>query len=203
MHDKALRECHADVIDLYGYKLQVAIAISLWHNELRRLTSSGTTTRSNQVFFGQDDPDQPGAAYQYRRDYGFLLDASASDGMNPVIHRHSVVVLLYAMWDDHHRGLIAKELGYKDRDDLESNVFQDIGLYRHAILHRGNKLQKEPQVFSFFKKGEVVSLTNGHVDTIFRRVVDELNRLGRDHYGTDPQFSFDQPMNAGKKVDRI
>ena len=78
---------------------------------------------------------------------------------------------------------------------LESDVFQDVGVYRHAIIHRGNKLQKEPKVFLFFGKGEVVSLTDDHIDIIFRTVVDELNRIGREYYGTDPQFRFDRPMN--------
>ena len=192
---KALRECHADVIDLYGYKLQVAIALSLWRDQLHKMASRGATTRSNQVSFGQDDPAHPGATYQYRRDYGFLLDASASDGTTSTLHRRSVVTLLYSDWENKHRPGIAKEIGFEKSQELESDVFQDIGVYRHAILHRGGKLQKEPQVFRFFRKGEIVSLTNEHVDTIFRGVVDELNRIGREYYGTDPQFSFDQPMN--------
>lgn len=192
---EALRECHADVVDLYGYKLQVAIAISLWHEKISEMLSSPPTTRSNQMSFGQGAPNRPGATYQYRRSFGHLLDTSASNGMTPVIHRRSVVTLLYAAWEHTHRRRIAEEVGFQESNDLKSDVFQDVGVYRHAILHRGNKLQKEPKVFRFFGKGEVVSLTNEHVDIIFRGVVDELNRIGREHYGMDPRFSFEQPMN--------
>ena len=192
---KALRECHADVIDLYGYKLQVAIALSFWHKELGKMISSGPTTRSNQLSVGPSDPNRPGATYQYRRNIGYLLDASASDGTTSVIHRRSVVTLLYAAWEDLHRSRIAKEIGLNCKNDLKSDVFRDVNVYRRAIMHASGKLQDEPKIFNFFKKGEEVSLTSQHIDLIFRGVVDELNHIGIEHYQTDPQFSFDHPMN--------
>ena len=191
---KALRECHADVIEIYGYGIQVIGALLIWHDFLRKQISSGTK-KSNRMFFGKGDPNLPGAKSQYQRDYGYLLDSSVNNGPLSVTHRRSVVTLLYSDWEHKHRPEIAKELGFEKSQELESDVFQDIGVYRRAILHRGNKLQKDPEVFRFFGKGEGVSLTSDHIDTIFRGVVDELNRIGREYYGTDPQFSFDQPMN--------
>ena len=192
---KALKECHNDVIEIFGYGVQVFLALLTLHDHLHKQISSGETKKSNRMFFGDSDPNSPEAKYQYRREFGYLLDASAKNGPLSVIHNRSVVTLLCSTWEDRHRPRIAKEIGFKCKNDLESDVFKDVNVYRRAIIHAGGKLQEKPKVFRFFEKGEEVSLTQKHIDLIFRQVVDELNRIGREHYGTDPQFSFDRPMN--------
>lgn len=198
---KALRECHGDVIDIYGYGVQVTLGLNLWREWLRELISSGKVRNLDlPVAFGQGHPKRPEAAYQYQRDFRYFLAVSDKDGTTQVIHRRSMVTLLCSAWEDRHRALIAKELGFKCKNELESDVFKDVNVYRRAIIHAGGKLRDEPKVFHFFRRGEVVSLTDDHIDTIFRRVVDELNRIGRDHYGADPQFNFDQPLWVGGKL---
>ncbi len=195
---KALKECHSDIIEIYGYGVQVITALSTWHGWLRNQISSGKTKKSNRMFFSADeeDPNRPEAKYQYQRDVGHLLDVAAKEGPLSVLHRRSVVTLLYSTWEDRHRAMMATEIGLKSKDDLKSDVFKDVNVYRRAIIHAGGKLQDKPKVFCFFEKGEEVSLTQKHIDLIFRHVVEELNRIGREHYGTDPQFSFDKQLNA-------
>ena len=192
----ALQECHRDVIEIYGYGVQVIGALFTWHKHLCDQISSGKTKKSNRMFFGDSNPNHPEAKYHYQRDFGYLLDMSANNGPLSVIHRRSVVTLLYSAWEDRHRALIAEEIGFKSKNDLNSDVFRDVNVYRRAIIHAGGRLRDEPKVFGFFEKGEEVSLTHKHIDLIFRHVVDELNRIGKEHYGTDPQFSFGHPLNA-------
>ena len=187
---KALKECHNDVIEIFGYGVQVFLALLTLHDHLHKQISSGETKKSNRMFFGDSDPNSPEAKYQYRREFGYLLDASAKNGPLSVIHNRSVVTLLCSTWEDRHRPRIAKEIGFKCKNDLESDVFKDVNVYRRAIIHAGGKLQEKPKVFRFFEKGEEVSLTQKHIDLIFRQVVDELNRIGREHYGTGPAVQF-------------
>ena len=201
---KALKDCHSDVIDVYGYGIQVITALDAWHKQLRELISSGQVDNLNRsVALGLDSPDDPALTFQYKRPIGYILKASSTSGTTLVIHRRGMVTLLHSTWEERHRDLIAKELGFKHKKDfrrknnIKSDVFSDINKYRQAIIHTGGKLDKNPKVFRFFRKGEVVSLTNEHVEIIFRSAVDELNRIGRDYYGTDPQFSFDQPLIPG------
>ena len=173
------------------------MALSVWHDELRESISSGKVENSNRMMvFGMHSPDHPEANCQYKRPSVYFLDATASNGTTSVFHRRNMVTLLYSTWEDRHRALIAKELGLS-KDDLKSAVFRDVNVYRRAIAHAGGKLPDEPKVFHFFRKGEEASLTNAHIEFIFRSVVDELNRIGRDCYGTDPEFSFDQPLIPG------
>lgn len=194
---KALKDCHSDVIDVYGYGIQIITALDAWHKQLRELISSGQVDNLNRsVALGMDSPDDPALTFQYKRPIGYILDASSTNGTTLVMHRRNMVTLLYSTWEDRHRALIAKELG-KGKNDLKSDVFGDVNMYRQAAIHAGGKLDKEPKVFRFFKKGEEASLTNEHIEVIFRYVVDELNRIGKDHYSTNPQFSFDQPLIPG------
>ena len=167
----------------------------------KMLSFSSQTKNSELVFFHTGEPNHPEATYQYRKDFGTLLDASAKNGEISVTHRRSIMTLLHSAWEDRYRKMIANEIGLKCKNCLKSDVFQDVNIYRQAVIHAGGKLGKEPKVFRFFGKGEEVSLTSDHIVLIFRRVVDELNRIGRNCYHTDPQFRFDWPLNP-KRAER-
>ena len=191
---RALRAFHDEVVDIYGYYTQVNGALDMW---LRFLNGqlTGSTTPNNTMFFGKDDPGKPDSTYQYRRTFGELIAAAAENGTTSVIHRRSVVVLLVASWEDCHRELIASECGLK-KNDMKSDVFHDLNRYRQAILHGGGLLREDAKKISFFRKGERVDLSVGQMDLIFRMIVDDLNRLGVEHYGVNPGFTFDKKMAA-------
>ena len=54
---KALKDCHSDVIDVYGYGIQVITALDAWHKQLRELISSGQVDNLNRsVALGLDSP---------------------------------------------------------------------------------------------------------------------------------------------------
>lgn len=164
---KELISFHEELVDLYGYMVQVAMAIAVLHEKLNRMvTQSTTTTLQNSMFFGKSNPNDPDAKYQYRRTFGYLIRASEKDGINLVILHRSIIVLAVALWEDHFRKKIAKECGI-EKDDLKSDVFRDLNSYRQAILHGGNRLRKQPKVIRLFKKGDKISLTDEYMDKIF------------------------------------
>ena len=191
---KALSEFHLDVVAIYGYGVQVSAAMTFWHKWLNKQLSSPTTTPDNSMFFGKSDPNEQDATYVYRRSFSYLLDASSPDGDTNIIHRRNLIALLYASWEDRHRKRIAHEAGLKQKNDLVSDVFGDVRTYRHAIVHSNGRLEDEPEVFHFFRKGQVLALTSEHVDVIFRLVIDDLNRMGKEYFHMDPRFNFEEPM---------
>ena len=190
---KELTNFHESLVDLFGYMVQVAVAIAVWREKLNKVLSKGATSPQNSMYFGQGDPNDPSAKYQYRRTFGYLVKASEKDGVNFVIHHRSVLVLAVALWEDHFRERIAEECNI-EKNDLQSDVFRDLNSYRQAILHGNNKLRKKPKVIQLFRKGDEISLTNEHMETIFRTLIDELNSIGTKYYGTNPNFNF------GKKL---
>ena len=182
------------LVDIYGYGVQVSAALSRWRQWLDKLTSSGRTSADNEMWFGEADPHDPNATYVYRRTFGYLLDASSPDGNTLVIHRRNLIVLLDASWEDRYRSRIVEEAGIKNKNDLGSDVFQDVRMYRNSIMHAHGTLRDKPKVFHFFDQGDEVTLTSDHVGTIFRTAIDELNRIAKEHFGTNPRFSFEEPL---------
>ena len=191
---KELANFHQELLDTYGYHLQVGIGINLWHRMLNQQIGAGSTTVSSKISFGQSAPNDPDAKYQYARTFGELSDASAPDGTISVLHRRSVITLIVASWEDEFRNRIAQECGV-EKNDLQSDVFHDVNRFRQAILHAGAKLDVEPKALGIFHKGDEIALTGPHMDLIFRALIDELNRIGRVHYGKDPGFNFDNNLN--------
>lgn len=191
---KALTEFHNDIVAIYGYGLQVSVALSQWHQFLNGLTLSGNTNADNRLSFGQSDPNDRNATYTYRRSIGSLVDASSPNGTTSVIHRRNLISLLDACWEDRYRERIAKEAGLGTKDDLCSDLFRDVRMYRNSILHANARLTGKPRTLCFFCKGDTIALTGEHLDTLFRMTIDELNRIAKDHFGTIPGFSFEQPL---------
>ena len=184
---------YRELREIYGYYIQVKAAIGQF-NKWMSGQISGSTTRSNSLFFGHDDPTQPGAKIQYVRTLGELIDASTGDGPLEVTHRRSIIVFTVASWEDSYRPRIAKELGLA-KNDLKSDVFYDLNKYRQAILHAGGTLRTEPRALRLFRKGDQVAFTHEHMHQVFRTLMDELNRISREFYGIDTQFVFDTPLN--------
>ena len=145
------------------------------------------------MFFGKDDPHKPDARYQYRRTFAELMEDVTRNGTTFLVLRRSVVVLLVASWEDHHRALIASECSLQ-RNDLKSDVFRDLNKYRQAILHGGGLLREEAKKIPFIRKGDRVDLTARHMDSIFRMVVEEVNESSITHYGGNPEFKFDKSI---------
>ena len=191
---KALRAFHDNVVEIFGYLMQVHAALVFWRDFLNDRIRDGSSP-NRTIYFGNDDPSNPDPKYQYRRTFAELIKDMGRSGTTLIVLRQSVVVLLVASWEDHHRALIAGECGL-ERNDLKSDVFHDLNRYRQAILHGGGILREDAKKLQFFGRGQRVDLTAKHMGSIFHMVVEELNEFGVRHYGGNPEFTFDKSMVA-------
>ena len=193
-----LARFHKGIIEIYGHYSQTRFALIQCHLYLNGLVSRpGPVTASSDLRFGRyANPNLPDATYRYETTFGDLIVASKDDGYLHITHGRSVVVFIVESWEVEYRRRIANEVGLNGANDVTSDVFRDLNRYRNAILHTGSELRDEPRAIHFFRKGEEVSLTHEHMERIFEIVVEDLNRIGRDCYGTDPQFSFDIPLHG-------
>ena len=193
----ALERFYRDIIEIYGHYFQIRFALIQCHLYLSGLvTGPSPVTASNDLRFGPDtNPNLPDATYRYETTFGDLIAASKGDGSLHITHGRSVVVLIVASWEDMYRSDIANEVGLDRANDVTSDVFRDLNRYRNAILHAGSELRDEPKAIHFFRKGEEVSLTHSHIERIFEVIVEDLNRIGRVYYHSDPTFSLDIPLH--------
>ena len=193
---KALIELHNELVSIYGYNVEVQTAIAFWNRKTTRLVNSGNgTTLSHTMFFGPGDPNLPDTKYQYRSTLRDLITASGKSGINSIRHRRYILVLVIAAWEDHYRERIACECNKKCKNEIESAVFGDLNKYRNAIVHKRGRLDATPKALRYFAKGDEISPTSDHIDSIFRDLIDELNRLGREYYNTDPELVFARRLN--------
>ncbi len=189
-------DLHDELVAIYGYYLEISQALIKWCNFLKHEVASPNQTHlGNRMSFGRVNPNDPNASYQYVRTVQYLINASEKNGITSHIHRRSVIALAYAIWEDRYRNRIAKECNLAHKNEMKSDVFYDLNKYRQAILHGNGKLDKEPKVIRFFKKGDVVSLSDNQMNELFSTLIEELNRIGKTYYHRDPQFSLDKPLN--------
>ena len=182
------------LIDLYEFQLETSMAIVHWKERLLELSDAPGTSLDNRVFFGRDAPTIPDARYQVSRVLRELVSDAEEGGRNLRLHRNGVITSAYSLWDDQCRVAIACDCDL-EKNEVRSDVFQDLNKYRQAILHVDARLDRQLKVMKFFAKGEVVSFTTNHMHQLFATLISELNRLGNAYYGEDPSLSLDKHLN--------
>ena len=193
----ALLGLHEELLAILGYEVQMSAALHQWRTFLKKLSKSKGKHRGSErkLFFGSGDPNDSNASYRVVNTLSRLISASGKNGVNSAITRRSVIALVYSVWEDQYRQKIAEECGLSDKNDISSDVFHDLNKYRQAIMHAGGRLDREPTVIKFFGRGEQVSLTDDHMHKLFSILVEELNRIGKIYYKSDPALVFDKPLN--------
>ena len=191
-----LASFHREIAGIYGHYIQTRFALLQFYYSMRKLVDGpGPITGPSPFSFGPHrDPNLPDASKRYETTAGNLIAASEFNGSLHTTLRRNVVVLIVASWEDGYRGPIANELGL-DKIELTSDVFHDLNKYRNAILHASGELRSEPKVLNFFSRRDQVHLTHEHLERIFEVIVDDLNRIGREYYNSDPKFVLDIPLN--------
>lgn len=187
----ALRDA---LVDLYGYKIEMGMAIGEWRKMMERTFRDLGTGPDKNVTYGLDDPNDPEAVYQYRTTRRRLLSASGPNGLNQRLLHHSVIIYAYSLWEDRYRQRIARECGIS-KNDIESDVFYELNTYRQAAVHSFQKIKREPKILAFFAKGDRMEFTAQQMQHLFRQLIHELNRIGAVYYDSDPDFSLDQRLN--------
>ena len=189
-----LKCLHDDLLSLFASSTETEMGFLLLVDWLGKHLEDPRVDPSFAVQLGKGDPNHPSTRYQYKKPLQELIRDSKEGGRNVRLHRNGIIALTYALWEDNYRATIANECGLSSKDELVSDVFQDLNKYRQAILHRGGKLDREPAQLGFFGKGDVVAFTKDQMHELFAELIEELNRIGEEYYGQDPRFTLDKPL---------
>ena len=192
---QALQSLYDELVGLYGYQLQMNLSTSKWHNLLEGLGKKHGTRKDNRVSFGEDAANDPNATCQFSATYGSILDANSSNGQNPQLMRCGVIVLAYSLWEDQYRSKIAAESGLACRNDVKSEIFRDLNIYRQAAVHARRIVRSQPKVLPFRSKGAALRFSPADMQRLFELLIDELNRIGRDYYHASTSFSLSRKLN--------
>ena len=195
---QTLHDFYGELIGLFAHHVEVRMAFWAWSEYLKGLAAQHGTSLDAEITFGRGDPnapDSPESQYQYRKLQRVAIQDSQEDGCNIQLHRHGLVALAYALWEDKYRERIAVDCGLPSKDGIESDVFRDLNLYRQAVLHANGQLDRDPKVMRFLRKGDAVSLTKQNMEDLFSELVGALNHLGRKYYCVqNPGFTLNKPL---------
>jgi len=122
-----------------------------------------------------------------RRAFRFRISKGGPDEM---IIGHMCLVAIFHAWEDHFRGLIAKEIGV-NKGDLKYEVIGDLRSIRRSIIHRQGRAQRSLDWLSISRGVEII------MDIERWKIFDQRLRLmcrdlKRRKYGTeeDPKWRF-------------
>lgn len=186
-----------EIVETYGCFAQVHAAIAAHHTRLvEAVVGSNSTTSQHALLLGDDNPNAPNAEYFYRTTLAEAIKASAAQGTLHTNQARATIVLVMSTWEHQYRQRIAAEIGLAGKDELTSEVFADLNHMRRAILHIRNRMANEPTAIRIYRKGDIVTLASEHMKLIFEAIIEDLNRIGREHYGSNPQFRLYAPLNT-------
>jgi hypothetical protein len=92
----------------------------------------------------------------------------------------AIVVFAYMHWEDQTRGKFAQSIG-KEKNDVRSSIFADLGKLRQSFEHANGKLVRKLEYMSdiFPIVGEVIDLNSEKMRIIFSLLIEEINQIAR------------------------
>jgi len=182
-----------ELVSLYGEDQIAVFATMAARKQVEDMLKGGTTKISNNMSFGEDDPNEPLAVADYSLTLAELLARLDPSGQQAKAVRARLVVFAYTLWENVYRPAIGQECGV---DRVDSDGFGDLRLYRNAILHDKGKLHTDTTALTVFGKGDLIEPTGDQLREVFKQLISGLNDVGIRYYGEDPGFKWGRRLNA-------
>lgn len=154
-------------------------------------TARGAKDPPRVMMTAVEDPKQPDVLMHRIVLVSEYIAANTVGGSNEQHHARAAITFLYAYWDEEVRPDLASALEV-DTKEIVSDIFGDVRLIRHAVLHNKGLLseaayQKLKLLAEYFAPNDVVSLPNATMHRIFalikqdmaQRVINDSNLHGQ------------------------
>lgn len=141
-------------------------------------TKRGTKNPPHVMMTAVEDPTQPDILMHRIVLVSDYIAANTVGGSNEQHHARAAITFLYAYWDEEVRPDLASALGV-DTKEIVSDIFGDLRLIRHAVLHNKGRLsdtayQKLKLTAEYFTPNDVVSLPNTTMHRIFALIKQDM-----------------------------
>jgi hypothetical protein len=142
------------------------------------------------VWASVEDPARPDVIHHrtFRADDFVAVNSEA--GFNERQTCWSIIVFVYAYWDEETRWQIAKIRGV-EKDEVRVDVFGDLRLLRRSIIHDGGVLKASDHVklkvlSNLFQPGTLISPTHDEMHKIFVAIKSAIGDLILEYTGHLP-----------------
>lgn len=141
-------------------------------------TKRGTKGAPRVMMTAVEDPTQPDVLMHRIVLVSEYTAANSVGGSNEQHHARAAITFLYAYWDEEVRPALAHALEVPT-EEIMSDIFGDLRLIRHAVLHNKGALTKTAfhrlkLIGEHFKPDDVVSLPNATMHRIFALIKQDM-----------------------------
>jgi hypothetical protein len=136
-----------------------------------------------------EDPSQPDVIHQRIIRAVDYIAENSKGGLHEQQHARSIIVFLYAYWEEEIRPRLAKAKGVKT-DQIISDIMGDLRILRHAILHTKATLGvkecgKLKKLSNSFSADVPVLVSHDKMHKIFILIKQEAGRFMLEHVGQE------------------
>ncbi len=131
------------------------------------------------LHYGTADPNDPNTKTLHSVKFSDLYKRNEPNGLNNWIIGRMLLASIYNLWEDHYRPEFADQLGFKEKKEIKSDLFGEIGIIRNAIVHNQGKKNskfKRLKKIKFLAK-ESVQPTREDIEKVITLIYLELNEI--------------------------
>jgi hypothetical protein len=179
--------------DIYGVYLDSTLGFKLLTDKIKKiqektikLFGSDTTIEKldeAEFMYGIGDPQKNkivrDPSLLHVTTQGELKERNKVKGINTETIGNLCVVQIYQFWEDKYRKEIAKLLN-KEKDDVESDIFEELRHIRRSIIHNGGyaipEVEKKVKIVTF-KEGDKIVLKEDDMRKIITAIKDYLDTI--------------------------
>jgi hypothetical protein len=140
--------------------------------------------------YGIGNPGKKDSFTKYISKIGKTKERNKRDGENYKIVANLCLVLIYHYWEDYYREKIANANGH-EKNELKLDIFNDIRIIRHSIIHNKSIAIEEVKKLKFlkwFKKGDKIEIDAKQLEQIIEFICYSLvNDISEEYkkYGSE------------------
>ena len=129
--------------------------------------------------FGQGPPGTPGAYFYYTTTHGGFKERIKKNGIDTKILANNSLVLIYHIWEDKYREIIANEYSVQ-KNQIAHDTFGELRNIRRSIVHNKSRALQECENNSNLKKfdgGDQILFSEQEAYDSFKAIKDALDEL--------------------------
>ncbi len=140
------------------------------------------------VYVSHSDPSQPDVIHHNIVRVKDFLIRNEKSGSNEQLICQAIISFIFAYWEEGLRYKLAK-IAEIPKNEVASDVFGDLRILRHVILHDRSILSPSEfsklKILKFFEAGEALNFDSSKMKRIFEAVDKEFARLLFERLGID------------------
>ena len=129
--------------------------------------------------YGKGAPEDSNSIVLHESTQGDYKKRNNAGGLNHIVIAHLCLTQIYQYWEDHYRSLIAESAGIK-KEELKSDIFGDLRIYRNSIIHhRAIALSeiKKCKILKWHNEGDEIVFNEKQIDEVILNVKIDINSI--------------------------